>query len=814
MTTATARTLDQFYTAPSVATSLYKTLLKRLGRKVKGLRFVEPSAGAGAFFEQFPAGSIGLDLDPHCPGVEQADFFEWAPEDPAAPMAFVGNPPFGRCASLAVKFFNRAASFAGTTVIAFVVPRSFEKASVQRRLDRGFHMTHQEQLPADAFVFQGQPYDVPCTFMVWERLRTADAAQAAAPVDVARTHPDFRLLPFDERFSADFAVQRVGVGAGAVKDTYSKLGEGSHFFVRANDRYAKDDVRAVFEHLQASGAWDVVKHRTAGNPSIAQTELVAGYAATLPKPAPTVFERLTDLHAESGLSDDERRAGGVVYTPAALARSMVRMARLEPTDRVLEPSVGRGVFLWAIVEHWVHERGWTYEQTARWAEQCLFAQDIDSKAIDDVARLWTSYFAERGVVSDLRRNLRVGDALSAGWSKERFEATISNPPYVRTKHLDPDYRDRLRAAFPSSCALGSFDLYFAFMEQATRQSDRAVLLVPNTWLRTKSGGPLRAHLRNRVRALVDFGMRQVFGKDAATFASIVVTGPETDVTPLLRRDNLPEEGTPWTVAFRDDDGPLQPSGWYFGEDRDLDGLLDGADGETLSDLAIVHPGVNTSADWAYRVDGGQVVGDRVRAVDPVTGNDVHLPLAMTPRFLKINRLKSRAMLDTPAFSKRMVCPYDAAWRLLPEHRLGAAARGWLHARRDALDARGAKDLEAWYAFGRRAGMYTFDLDTPVILVPALVCENIKPIVVTPREISPDGRFLFVGGYVVQPRDPADLDRVVALLSSDTSWRVILRYGAPRKSTRPYRQFTAKLLRLLPTGRAAAAGSTVPDAMKV
>ncbi|AIU27176.1 hypothetical protein LV28_12155 [Pandoraea pnomenusa] len=60
------------------------------------------------------------------------------------------------------------------------------------------------------------------------------------------------------------------------------------------------------------------------------------------------------------------------------------------------------------------------------------------------------------------------------------------------------------------------------------------------------------------------------------------------------------------------------------------------------------------------------------------------------------------------------------------------------------------------------------------------CENVKPIVVTPR-------------------DPADLDRVCEILASDATWRAIHCYGAPRKSTLPYRQLTAKLLRQMPVG---------------
>lgn len=812
--TTTARSLDQFYTAPAIAQALYKTLLKNLGRKAKGLTFVEPSAGAGAFFEQFPAGSVGLDLDPHCPGVEQADFFEWAPEDPDAPMAFVGNPPFGRCASLAVKFFNRAASFPGTSVIAFVVPRSFEKASIQRRLGRTFRLVHQEVLPSDSFVFNGTPYDVPCTWMVWER----SAVHASEPVPVVRTHPDFVLLSDVERLSADFAVQRVGSAAGAVKDMFGRVPTGSHYFVRATDRFEKKLVRERFERLESNGAWEVVKHRTAGNPSIAQDELVAGYAGTLAKPQPSVFERLNDLHAESGISAEERRSGGVVYTPTALAKSCVRLAQLHATDRVLEISVGRGAFIFAILDFWVHEQGWTWQQADEWARGHLYAQDIDPQAISDLASLYESYMAERGVTgTSLRANLRVGDALFEGWSRERFSVVIGNPPYLRTTAMPKAYVARLRQAFPTSCGKGLCDAYYAFIEQALRQGERAVLLTPSSWMSNRHAAGVRSLLRSRVRATIDFGMRQVFGSKAAVYTSVIVTGQATSVAPVLHRTNLPEEGTPWEVFFREDNA-FDDSGWYFGADRDLDGLLNGAvEGPTLNDLAIVHSGVNTSADKAFYVEGGEVVGERVHAVDPISGKAVHLPLAMTPRFLKLNRLRNRAKLD--ASTDRMVCPYDAAWRLVPEDRLGAGAHGWLSARRDLLDARETKNVEDWYAFGRRAGMLTLDPDLPVLLVTCWPCEAIRAIRITPREISPDGRFLFVGGFVVQPRDPADIDRVQAIVESDSTWRAIDRYGRAKKSTKPYHTYTAALLRLVPadglaTVREAVVGSTEPETVEI
>jgi len=260
-----ARQLDQFYTDPALAAMLWREVAAYLGSR-RGWSFLEPSAGKGAFLMAMPPGTLGLDLDPAHPAVRQGDFLTFTP----APgrWAVIGNPPFGKNASLAVRFFNHAARFA--QLIAFIVPRTFEKASVQHRLDLAFHLVASHAVPEEAFEFEGQPIHVPCVFQIWER-RTVPRAKHVLPT----THADFTYVARD---LADFAFQRVGVKAGAIKPIGPDargLAAPSHHFIRVTDRTQVAQVRARFEALD----WAAVKHRTAGNPSIAKTEIVQAYKA-------------------------------------------------------------------------------------------------------------------------------------------------------------------------------------------------------------------------------------------------------------------------------------------------------------------------------------------------------------------------------------------------------------------------------------------------------------------------------------------------------------------------------------------------------
>ena len=109
--------MDQFYTLPQVARECVDTLLQYVSFDDYDV-ILEPSAGTGSFFELLPTTKRkGIDLEPKCDHVETMNFFDFVAE-PNTSYCVVGNPPFGRISSTAVKFFNHAATFA--SVIAFI----------------------------------------------------------------------------------------------------------------------------------------------------------------------------------------------------------------------------------------------------------------------------------------------------------------------------------------------------------------------------------------------------------------------------------------------------------------------------------------------------------------------------------------------------------------------------------------------------------------------------------------------------------------------------------------------------------------------
>ena len=159
----------------------------------------------------------------------------------------------------AIKFFNHASKWAD--VIAFIIPRTFRKASIINRLDRYFHKIYDETIPDNSFLFQGRPYNVPCCTQIWQRQATE--RPPVATFKMSQVQQWFELV---EPALSDFAIQRVGVRAGRIRiQDRLEFSPESHWFIRAHD----PRVLGVFQSCD----WDSVKWNTAGNPSISPGEL-------------------------------------------------------------------------------------------------------------------------------------------------------------------------------------------------------------------------------------------------------------------------------------------------------------------------------------------------------------------------------------------------------------------------------------------------------------------------------------------------------------------------------------------------------------
>lgn len=153
--------LDKFYTQPQIAKQCCD-FLYNLYPKIKNKQFLEPSAGSGNFLP-YLNNYIALDIKPENDKIIKQDFFTWVP--PHNNFITIGNPPFGSRSKLAIQFFNYAAKF--SDVIAFIVPVSFMKWSVQKELDDNFSLVDYFYLPEESFLVNNNPYGVRTLFQIW-----------------------------------------------------------------------------------------------------------------------------------------------------------------------------------------------------------------------------------------------------------------------------------------------------------------------------------------------------------------------------------------------------------------------------------------------------------------------------------------------------------------------------------------------------------------------------------------------------------------------------------------------------------------------
>ncbi len=170
---STLKELDKFYTHPEIAKRFVDTINKYAPLERFDL-VIEPSAGSGNILQYLPSNAIGMDIEPEGDNILQQDFFAY--ESPYHPLtnnikiATVTNPPFGSgyMNPLAKGFFNHAAKF--SELIAFIVPAKWSTSwKVQFQLDKEFGLYYSELLPKNSFVFNGEPYNVPCCMQIWSK---------------------------------------------------------------------------------------------------------------------------------------------------------------------------------------------------------------------------------------------------------------------------------------------------------------------------------------------------------------------------------------------------------------------------------------------------------------------------------------------------------------------------------------------------------------------------------------------------------------------------------------------------------------------
>lgn len=260
-----ANGLNQYYTNPAVAKDCIDLLNSLYPQKFK--TYIEPSAGAGAFYSQIE-GCIGFDLEPKFDGIEKADFLSLSPPEGWVKegVCVIGNPPFGKMGSLALEFIKK--SFEYANVVAFILPLSFSKDSFKKRLPKNAHLVTEIKIQEMGFILDGQPYNVPCVFQVWE-IRDSQRDDSSVM--------EHEILTFSNKDNCSVAIRRVGSKAGKATLDVNSAGLTSFYFVNPHPSITPEELVEFINSIDFSEKSSL----TVAARSISKVELIEAIRETI-----------------------------------------------------------------------------------------------------------------------------------------------------------------------------------------------------------------------------------------------------------------------------------------------------------------------------------------------------------------------------------------------------------------------------------------------------------------------------------------------------------------------------------------------------
>lgn len=218
--------IDKFYTKKSVADICQNYINKYIKFEPNDI-IIEPSVGNGSFIDcikSFPTKNIFFDLEPEHNEIIKQDYLllEVDKFKIYNKIHIIGNPPFGRQSSLAIKFIKKSCLFCDT--ISFILPRSFKKQSLQNKFPSNFHLIFEIDLPSNSFLVNNQDYDVPCLFQIWQKSHI----DRITPIKL--TPKNFTFVKKTDK--PDISFRRVGVNAGCISTDTDNKSVQSHYFIK------------------------------------------------------------------------------------------------------------------------------------------------------------------------------------------------------------------------------------------------------------------------------------------------------------------------------------------------------------------------------------------------------------------------------------------------------------------------------------------------------------------------------------------------------------------------------------------------------
>lgn len=257
-------TADKYYTKNSVVDICINAVKKYIEINNDDL-IVEPSAGNGSFIRGIKTLATShfrfYDLEPENDEIIKQDYLLYDSriiKTSFHKIHIIGNPPFGRQSSLAIKFIKKSCEFCDS--ISFILPKSFKKDSMKKTFPLHFHLIYEIDLPEKSFLVGGIEHNVPCIFQIWQKKTTHRIVNE-------KLEP-LHFMFVEKTESPDISFRRVGVNAGKIDTNIDDKSIQSHYFIKfTNGKSITDNV-----NILSTIVYDF--NNTVGPKSISKQELI------------------------------------------------------------------------------------------------------------------------------------------------------------------------------------------------------------------------------------------------------------------------------------------------------------------------------------------------------------------------------------------------------------------------------------------------------------------------------------------------------------------------------------------------------------
>jgi len=255
--------IDKYYTK-DVIVNLCLIQVKNHLQICQNDLIIEPSAGNGSFIsgiKQMTNNFIFYDLEPENVEIIKQDYILCNIDEfknKKCNIHIIGNPPFGRQSSLAIKFIKKSAEFCNS--MSFILPKSFKKDSLKKTFPMNFHLIFETDLPDKSFLVDGKEYNVPCIFQIWEKkIFNRDAIKPLEP---------YNFVFVKKQDNPDISFIRVGGKSGTIDKKTDDKNIQAHYFIKFTNN------KSVDENIKRLSTITYDFNNTVGPKSISKQELI------------------------------------------------------------------------------------------------------------------------------------------------------------------------------------------------------------------------------------------------------------------------------------------------------------------------------------------------------------------------------------------------------------------------------------------------------------------------------------------------------------------------------------------------------------